>query len=87
MDTNTPEWMSDWIAQSPDANPIENMWSILSSKVYTKPPSSLAGLKRRIEMCCDEFEDEIIENSINSMSKRRKAIIKGKGGHTKLVYC
>ncbi len=64
LDTNTPEWMSDWVAQSPDANPIENMWSILSLKVYTKTPSKLAGLKRRIEMCCDEFDDEIIENAI-----------------------
>jgi hypothetical protein len=34
-------------------------------------------------MCCDEFDDEIIENAITSMPKRMKAIIKGKGGHTK----
>ncbi len=86
MDINTPEWMSDWVAQSPDANPIENMWSILSSKVYTKPPSCLAGLKRMIEMYCDEFDDEIIENAINSMPKRMKAIIKAKGGHTKYEF-
>jgi hypothetical protein len=34
-------------------------------------------------MCCDEFDDEIIENAITSMPKRMKAIIKAKGGHTK----
>jgi hypothetical protein len=34
-------------------------------------------------MCCDEFDDEIIEKNINSMPKRMKAIIKAKGGHTK----
>jgi hypothetical protein len=32
----------DWLGNSPDLNPIENLWSILKAKLKKKPPVDLA---------------------------------------------
>jgi transposase len=39
----------EWPGNSPDINPIENMWEIMKHKVSAKNPSSLDELKRAIK--------------------------------------
>jgi transposase len=79
LQENTPGFLEDWPSNSPDLNPIENIWSILASKVYEKTIKNVSQLKRRIEKCCQEISDEVIDKTINSLPKRMKRVIDSQG--------
>ena len=83
IDDHTPSCMKDWPAQSPDLNPMENIWAILAQQIYENCPKTISGLKRKIELFYKNFSDKIIENCINSFPRRLRAVIKAKGGSTK----
>lgn len=38
--------ITDWLAQSPDLNPAENLWDKLKTKVFVRRPSNLEELER-----------------------------------------
>jgi transposase len=70
--------------QSPDLNPIENLWRIIKHKLYNNVNI------RSVEYLWKEFEKEwehigkdICQKLIDSMPERLDAVIKAKGGHTK----
>ncbi len=71
--------MKDWPSMSPDLNPMENVWSILSRMVYSKPIATVADLKKRIKKCISEVPDEVIQSAIDSIPNRLKRVIKAKG--------
>lgn len=74
----------DWPGNSPDLNPIENLWEIVKKKVADKQPSSIESLKEAIkEVWIKEISAEYCNNLILSMPRRIQAVIKSKGGHTK----
>ena len=41
--------MLEWPGNSPDLNPIENLWSTIERKVAEQQPSSLLGLQHAIK--------------------------------------
>ena len=73
----------DWPAQSPDLNPIENLWTILKQKVHNSKPSSLDVLWETLNGFWDNIEESTIESLVASMPKRVKAVIAAKGGATR----
>lgn len=73
-----------WPAYSPDLNPMENLWGILSRKVYAngKQFNDIETLQKAIIDSWEEIEVEMCQDLIKSM-KNRKNIIINHGGHTK----
>lgn len=74
----------DWPALSPDLNPIENLWAILSSKVFHhgRQYTSIKVLKEAIIEEWKKIDLETIQNLVNSMPRRLQEVINNHGGHT-----
>ncbi|CAH1992033.1 unnamed protein product, partial [Acanthoscelides obtectus] len=75
----------DWPGNSPDMNPIENVWEFLKSEVTMKAPTTKQEL---INILNDtwKYNPELkikIQNCISSMPRRVEAVLAAKGGHTK----
>ena len=74
----------NWHGNSPDLNPIENLWTVMKDKVAEKQPSSLPDLCQAIkEVWVKEVSKEYCANLVNSMPRRLAAVIQNIGGHTK----
>lgn len=59
-----------WPANSPDLNPIENLWGILKIKVARRCPKTKNELKSILNEEWKKITDEIRHNLVNSMPKR-----------------
>ncbi len=69
----------DWPSNSPDLNPIENMWALLKNKVKKRPNKTTEEFKKSIIECWKEIDQKHINNPITSMPKRIKSVIANKG--------
>lgn len=70
---------------SPDLNPIENLWSILSREVEKKECDTINKLQ---DVISDEWnnidkEKDLLNNLVCSMPKRCRDVIEAEGYHTK----
>ena len=73
----------DWPSQSPDINPIENLWQQIKLERRKIKATSKDDLYEKIKTIWDNFPIEKLQNLIESMPDRIKAVINAKGGHTK----
>lgn len=71
--------VSDWPPNSPDLNPIENLWAIIKHRVEVLVPKSMDDFRTKIEQVWDTLETEVIMNLINSMPERIRRCIEAKG--------
>jgi transposase len=67
-----------WPAQSPDLNPIENLWADIKKNIraYKKPPLNLADLNCYVKKAWREIPMHTIENLVDSMPQRIQAVMK-----------
>jgi transposase len=74
----------DWPGNSPDLNPIENLWSYMKDKVAEKRPSNAQDLRSVIEKIWrDNITPDYCDALIRSMPRRIQSVLSSKGGHTK----
>lgn len=70
--------------QSPDLNPIENLWVHLKKNVAKRQPKNMTALKSAIleewQMIPSNYD---LKKLIHSMKKRLQCVVDAKGGHTK----
>jgi hypothetical protein len=77
-----PFTVMEWPAQSPDLNPIENIWSIVKIKLfrnYSTPPKGVLDLWDRVQTVWNELTIEECRNVIDTMPKRCSDVIRAKG--------
>lgn len=84
----TREWMRSeninrlqWPSQSPDLNPIENIWKILKDNVQQRrpPPRTYEALKAALQEEWERLDVSIFMNVINSMQNRMIQVIDNNG--------
>ena len=86
----TKEWLlknhikvMEWPSQSPDLNPIENLWRELKLQVSKRQPRNLQNL----EMICREewakISPDVCANLVKTYKKRLTAVLANKGFATK----
>ena len=87
---STAVWFADhhidvlpWPSNSPDLNPIENLWGIVKKKMTSLRPSNLAELKAAIETTWASIKPQQCHRLITSMPRRIQAVIDAKGAPTK----
>ena len=73
----------DWPPQSPDLNPIENMWHYMKRQLENYDTSSLIKLESALkDVWCRGLALEQFVKYADSMPKRIEEVIKNQGGHT-----
>ncbi len=73
----------DWPANSPDLNPIENLWDIVKRKIRDTRPNNGDDLKAALKATWAFITPEQCHRLIDSMPRRIDAVIHAKGGPTK----
>ncbi len=73
----------DWPANSPDLNPIENLWGIVKRKMRDTRPNNADDLKATVKATWASISPQQCHKLITSMPRWIEAVIKAKGAPTK----
>jgi hypothetical protein len=78
LETETPELM-DWPSNSPDINPIENLWSIVKRRVEKREPRNSDDLMQFMMEEWGSIPKVTLKNLVNSMRTRCELVIQNNG--------
>lgn len=73
----------DWPSQSPDLNPIENLWIFLEKQVTDRNPTDEDGLFKILRVGWKNLKPDFLMNLVESMPRRCQAVIDNDGLPTK----
>ncbi len=87
---STKSWLNDhgvtvldWPTNSPDLNPIENLWGIVKRKMRDTRPNNADDLKATVKETWASIPPQQCHKLITSMPRQIEAVIKAKGAPTK----
>lgn len=72
----------EWTPQSPDFNPIENLWSFLDARVPIRERCNKTRFFAALQKTWEEIPSELIQRLVDSVPNRLFEAIKAKGNHT-----
>uniref|UniRef100_A0A8K9X002 Tc1-like transposase DDE domain-containing protein n=1 Tax=Oncorhynchus mykiss TaxID=8022 RepID=A0A8K9X002_ONCMY len=74
----------EWPDRSPDLNPIEHIWDIMSRSIHQRhvAPQTVQELADALVQVWEEIPQETIRHLIRSMPRRCREFIQARGGHT-----
>jgi len=75
---NVPNLM-DWPANSPDLNPIENLWNIVKRNVEKRMPQNQKDLTDFMKEEWDAIPENVLINLVKSMRRRCELVIENNG--------
>ena len=68
---------SEWLVNSPDLNPIENLWAIMENKIYEHGYfNSVEQLTEKIKQVWSEMSKVTLQGLSRSMEKRLESVQK-----------
>jgi len=76
-------WRMKWPANSPDLNPIKNVWRLLKYRVGKRFPKTDEEVRQYIEEEWERLQVDDFKKYIDQMHERCEAVILANGGHTK----
>ncbi|KAG0727397.1 Transposable element Tcb2 transposase [Chionoecetes opilio] len=79
------DYIKDWPGNSPDLDPIENLWAIIKRRLRGRDTSSVPKLVHHFPEIWDSFQPALLQNLTQSVPNRLKDCIKRKGHHTKYL--
>ena len=77
-----PFTVLSWPAQSPDLNPIENLWAEVSKEVDKRGVTRLPELFGVVQQVWNNFSRETCERYVRTMPARLQEVLRNRGGHT-----
>lgn len=80
--SSSVQLLKNWPPNSPDLNPIENLWSILQARVDAQGCSTLEEFKAAVDRDLAAVSQETLANLVNSMPKRLQEVVENGGGPT-----
>jgi len=71
-----------WPTNSPDLNPIENVWALMKMKIATTKPATLRKLSKEIQNIWKSFDEEYARRLVDSIKNRIYSCITTHGDYT-----
>lgn len=75
----------EWPANSPDLNPIENIWATMKNAIQHRRirPKNVEEMKEALKDEWQKIPADLLKKFYTSMPERLAAVIRAKGGHTR----
>jgi len=71
----------EWPPQSPDLNPIENLWAILDNRINKSGITNKNSYFEAVQLAWENLDPQHLKNLIESIPRRLQKVIEAKGGH------